>query len=67
MRLTHIFNHFNFDIKLQGWIAFPIHTLYIYAHNGRCVGLFRHLGYERVYLPLYKVGDTPFHIRGNDL
>ena len=23
--------------------------------------------YERVYLSLYKVKDTPFHIQGNDL
>ena len=25
----------------------------------------RRLGYERVYLPLYKVADTPFHIQGD--
>ena len=25
------------------------------------------LGYERVYLPLDKVADTPFHIQGDDL
>ena len=25
----------------------------------------RPLGYERVYLPLYKVADTPFHIQGD--
>ena len=24
-------------------------------------------GYERVYLPLYKVADTPFHTQGNDM
>ena len=24
------------------------------------------LGYERVYLPLYKVADAPFHIQGDD-
>ena len=24
------------------------------------------LGYERVYVPLYKVADTPFHIQGAD-
>ena len=29
--------------------------------------LFRHLGYEGVYLPLGKVADTPFHIQGDDL
>ena len=25
----------------------------------------RDLGYERVYLPLCKVADTPFHIQGD--
>ena len=25
------------------------------------------LGYERVYLPLYKVADTPLHIQGGDV
>ena len=25
----------------------------------------RHLEYERVYMSLYKVADTPFHIQGN--
>ena len=29
--------------------------------------IFRHLGYERVYQPLYKVADTPYHIQGEDL
>ena len=28
---------------------------------------FRPLGYERVYLPLCKVADTPFYIQGDDL
>ena len=27
---------------------------------------FRPLGFERVYLPLYKVADTPFHIKRDD-
>ena len=27
----------------------------------------RHPGYERVYLTLYKVADTPFHIQGDDI
>ena len=27
----------------------------------------RPLGYERVYLPLYKVVYTPFHIQGNEV
>ena len=29
--------------------------------------LIRHLGYERVYLPLCQVADTPFHIQGDEL
>ena len=29
--------------------------------------LFGPVGYERVYLPLYKVADTPFHIQGDDI
>ena len=29
--------------------------------------IYRPLGYERVYLPLYKVADTPFHIQGDDI
>ena len=27
----------------------------------------RPFGYERVYLPLYKAADTPFHIQGDDM
>ena len=30
-------------------------------------GVIRPIGYERVYLPLCKVADTPFHIQGNEL
>ena len=26
---------------------------------------FRPLGYEKMYLPLYQVADTPFHILGD--
>ena len=33
-----------------------IHTVY-----------FRPLGYERVYLPLCKVADAPFHIQGDEM
>ena len=29
--------------------------------------IYRPLAYERVYLPLYKVADTPFHIQGDDI
>ena len=28
------------------------------------MALYRPLGYERVYVPHYKVADTPFHTRG---
>ena len=28
---------------------------------------YRPLGYERVYLPLFQVADTPFHIQGDDI
>ena len=33
--------------------------------NNTCIirSTIRPLGYERVYLPLYKVADTPFHIQ----
>ena len=27
----------------------------------------RPFGYERVYLPLWKVADTPFHIQGDEM
>ena len=31
------------------------------------VSLYRPLGYERVYLPLCEVADTPFHMQGDDI
>ena len=31
---------------------------------GTVIWTYRPLGYEKVYLPLYKVTDTPFHIQG---
>ena len=30
-------------------------------------GTYRHLGNKRVYLPLYKMAGTPFHIQGDDM
>ena len=30
-----------------------------------CCTVIYPIGYERVYLPLYKVADTPFHIQGD--
>ena len=41
--------------------------LYVKEFRMVLFGYFRPLGYERVYLPLCKVADTPFHIRGDDL
>ena len=32
-----------------------------------CLVCIRPLGYEKVYLPLYKVAYTPFHIQGGRL
>ena len=29
--------------------------------------MYHTLGYEKVYLPLYKVTYTPFHIQGDDI
>ena len=51
-------------------IAIVSYAQDIYVHNyldGYQVGLYRPIGYERVYLTLYKVADTPFHIQGNDI
>ena len=36
-------------------------------YSNLTVFLCRHLRYERVYLPLHKVADTPFHIQGEDV
>ena len=37
------------------------------GENKKLVFTFRPLGYERVYLPLYEVADTHFHIQGHKL
>ena len=44
-------------------------TLNQYSHNVLYLSgyLYRPLGYERVYLPLCKVTDTPFHIQEDDI
>ena len=36
------------------------------SHNVHNI-IYRPLRYERVYLPLGKVADTPFHIQGDDM
>ena len=35
-----------------------------FGHNW--ISIISSLGYERVYLPLCKVADTPFHIQGDE-
>ena len=42
----------SFCYSIECWFWFLEHTL-------------RPLGYERVYLPLYKVADKPYHIQGD--
>ena len=41
----------------------------LYEHNFHNIIIWvsRPLGYERVYLPLCKVADTPFHIQGHEV
>ena len=51
----------SFDIKIPGR---PVGSSKIGMILMRT---FRPLGYERVYLPLWKVADTPFHIQGDVL
>ena len=42
----------------------PRHT-YLCDYLAHQSYIIRHLEYERVYLPLGKVADTPFHIQGD--
>ena len=35
------------------------------ASSGKTTCIYRPLGYKRVYLPLFKVADTPFYIQGD--
>ena len=48
------FNHVHIDCIVD-WLNTPIHYTIL------------PFGYERVYLPLCKVADTPFHIQGDDM
>ena len=36
-------------------------------YNDIVCSIIRYLGYERVYMPLCKVADRPFHIQGDDM
>ena len=49
-------------------IRWDMYTVYG-SHVGTdwLISLYRHLGYERVYLPLPEVADTPFYIQGDDM
>ena len=42
-----------------------IHRIYLYIIYVGIVAAIRHLGYERVYLLLCEVSNTPFHIQGD--
>ena len=42
-----------------------VDTVVLFAVKSN-VGTLRPLGYERVYLPLFAVADTPFHIQWDD-
>ena len=48
--------HFQMDEKLDNLVS-----------EGFRYDIYRPFGYGRVYLPLSKVADTPFHIRGDDI
>ena len=39
----------------------------INKHDKMPLSSHRPPAYERVYLPLFKVADTPFHIQGDDI
>ena len=43
------------------------HTLNVAFVTIMTQSIYRLLGYERVYLPHYKIVDTPFHIQGDDI
>ena len=68
----------NFDVLVsycRAQMSIYVLSLTIYAtmstarhvDNNICRSIYRHRGYERVYLPLGKVADTPFHIQGDDM
>ena len=42
-------------------------ALKVYKTRGVSQIIYRPLGYERVYLPLCEVADTPFYIQGDDM
>ena len=42
-------------------------SFYLFTSTNPNTDIYPPLGYERVYLPLYKVTVTPFHIQGDDI
>ena len=51
-------------------VVFNISQDYLLNHvynDTCCVNTHRPLVYERVYLPLCQVADTPFHIQGDEI
>ena len=57
MKREFFFHH------LKLWVAVVGENL----TKGEGLASYRPFGYERVYLPLCKVADTPFHIQGVDM
>ena len=51
---------------VKWWAATLAHKL-THIVNISDLVIHRSLGYERVYLPLCKVADTPYHIQGDDM
>ena len=58
--LYKIFQRFNL-VKRRSFTL--IQSLHIVWYHGYII---RPLGYERVYLPLCEVADTPFHNQGDE-
>ena len=47
---------------VQTGFIYMVKSHFVFAHRFTL----HPLGYERVYLPLCNVADTPFHIQGDD-
>ena len=52
-----------YQLELRGQTEVKVISILTNVSMSLC---YRHLGYERVYLPLGKVADTPFNIQGDD-
>ena len=63
-KLTFILDHPLLSDRLE---TPPIELFEELITFHKIVYVFCNLGYERVYLPLCKVADTPFHIQGDDI